>query len=109
MTDTTRKSILALMPNGNGEPTHKAMKRMEKELGGNPIAVFYPFGHGKGHIRLLQAADIYFQRKRSSYLQPHLPLTIPPFLLEPTPPCVNSELLILIPAPVIAVAALAQP
>ena len=45
----SRESVLALMPYQTltkiiGEPTHTAMKRLEKELAANLIAVACPWG-----------------------------------------------------------------
>ena len=64
-TEVTRESVLALMPNKtltviDGEPTHKAVKKLEKELGANLIAVACPFGHAKGHLGILQPDAIFF-------------------------------------------------
>ena len=34
----------------NGEPTHVAMKKLEKELAANLIAVQCPWDHGRGYL-----------------------------------------------------------
>ena len=74
-TEVTRESVLALMPNKtltviDGEPTHKAVKKLEKELGANLIAVACPFGHGKGHLGILQPDAIFFQRNGAHFVPP---------------------------------------
>eukprot|EP00804_Cyclotella_cryptica_P001474 CCRYP_003697-RA/>CCRYP_003697-RA protein AED:0.54 eAED:0.23 QI:0/0/0/0.5/1/1/2/0/223 len=56
------ESVQALMPHQslrkiNGEPTHVAMKKLEKEFTTNLIAVQCPWGHGQGYLgELLPAA-----------------------------------------------------
>ena len=56
-----RDKVQALMPHQTltkiqGEPTHKAIRKLEKELGANLIAVDCPWGHNKGHLGELQDA-----------------------------------------------------
>ena len=51
----TRESVQAFMPNQtlmriHGKPTHKAVCKLEKELGANLIAVDCPWGLNKGHL-----------------------------------------------------------
>jgi hypothetical protein len=61
MSDTvSAKSIWAQMPHGTltriiGEPTHKQLKILKKELAANLMAIPCPWGHGKGHLGLLQS------------------------------------------------------
>ena len=57
----SRETIQALMPNQTltkiqGEPTHTAVRKLEKELGANLIAVPCSWGIGKGHLGELQDA-----------------------------------------------------
>ena len=66
MVPITRESLLALMPHHiltkiDGKLTHKAIKRLEKELGSNLIAVPCPWGRNKGHLGILQDAAIFTQ------------------------------------------------
>jgi hypothetical protein len=42
-----------------GEPTHKQVKLVIQELTANLMAVSCPWGHGKGHLSLLQDPTIY--------------------------------------------------
>ena len=63
----TRESILALMPHNtlakiHGEPTNKSIKKLDKELGSNLIAVPCPWGCNKGHLGILQDATVFTQR-----------------------------------------------
>lgn len=74
--EVTRESVLALMPNKtltviDGEPTHKGVKKLEKEMGSNLIAVACPFGHGKGHLGILQPDAIFFQRNGAHFVPPN--------------------------------------
>jgi len=60
----TQESVQALMPNQtltkiHGEPMHKAVCKLEKELGANLIAVECPWGHGKGHLGELQMPPLF--------------------------------------------------
>ena len=66
MVPVTRESMLALMPHHtltkiDGEPTHIAIKKMEKELGSNLIAVPCLWGRNKGHFGILQDAAVFAQ------------------------------------------------
>ena len=66
MVTVTRESVLALMPHHtltkiNGEPTHSAVKKLEKELGSNLIAVPCPWGRRKGHLGILQDVAVFAQ------------------------------------------------
>ena len=60
MLDTvSAESIRAQMPHGTltritGEPTHKQLKILKKELAANLMAIPCPWGHSKGHLGLLQ-------------------------------------------------------
>jgi hypothetical protein len=48
-----------------GEPTHKLLSIVVKELAANLMAVPCPWGHGKGHLGLLQDPVLYLQRNLS--------------------------------------------
>jgi hypothetical protein len=67
MSDTvSAESIRAQMPHGTltriaGEPTHKQLKIFEKKLATNLMAIPCPWGHGKGHLGLLQDPVLYLQ------------------------------------------------
>ena len=63
----SRESIQALMPHQaltkiNGAPTHTAMKKLEKELAANLIAVHCPWGHGRGYLGELLPAALFQAR-----------------------------------------------
>jgi hypothetical protein len=45
-----------------GEPTHKQVKMVTRELTTNLMAVSCPWGHNKGHLGLLQDPAIYLAR-----------------------------------------------
>ena len=75
MVTVTCKLVLALMPHHtltkiNGEPTHSAVKKLEKELGSNLIAVPCPWGRGKGHLGILQDAAVFAQRNGGPFTPP---------------------------------------
>jgi hypothetical protein len=65
MSDTiSADSIKAQMPHTTltrvlGEPTHNQIKMVIRELTANLMAVSCPWGHSKGHLRLLQDPAIY--------------------------------------------------
>jgi hypothetical protein len=65
MSDTiSADSIWAQMPYAthtriNGEPTHKLLKIVEKELATNLMAIPCPWGHCKGHLGHLQDPVLY--------------------------------------------------
>jgi hypothetical protein len=66
MSDTVSvDSIRAQMPHNVvhtrvlGEPTHKQIKMVIRELSANLMAVSCPWGHSKGHLGLLQDTTIY--------------------------------------------------
>lgn len=74
----TRESVLALMPHNTlakiiGEPTHKSIKKLEKELGSNLIAVPCPWGRNKGHLGILQDAPVFTQRNGGPFTPPLQP------------------------------------
>ena len=68
MSDTvSADSIKAQMPHALltrvlGEPTHKQVKMVIRELTANLMAVSCPWGHNKGHLELLQDPAIYLAR-----------------------------------------------
>ena len=71
----TRESVQALMPNQtltkiHGEPTHKAVRKLEKELCANLIAVDCPWGLNKGHLGELQTAATFMARNGAAYIPP---------------------------------------
>ncbi len=73
MTDTvSAKSIRAQMPYGTltciaGKPTHKQLQILEMELASNLMAISCPWGHGIGHLSLLQDPGLYLQRKHNNH------------------------------------------
>ena len=71
----SREAVLALMPHQtltkiNGEPTHTAMKKLEKELAANLIAVESPWGLGRGYLGELLPTAIYAARYGAAYTPP---------------------------------------
>lgn len=71
----SRETVQALMPNQTltkvqGEPTHKAVRKLEKELGANLIAVPCTWGVGKGHLGELQDAATFLARNGAAYTPP---------------------------------------
>jgi hypothetical protein len=73
-------SIWAQMPHAtltriNGEPTHKLLKILEKELAANLTAIPCPWGHRKGHLGLLQDPVLYFQCNGATF---NIPAAAPP-------------------------------
>jgi hypothetical protein len=81
MSDTvSADSIWAQMPHAtlmriNGEPTHKLLKILEKELAANLMAIPCPWGHGKGHLGLLQEPVLYLQPNGAAFA---IPAAAPP-------------------------------
>jgi hypothetical protein len=77
MSDTvSAEFIRAQMPHGTltrimGEPTHKQLCILEKELAANLMAVPCPWGHGKGHLGLLQDPVLYLQRNDAAFIIPN--------------------------------------
>ena len=70
-----RETVQALMPNQTltkiqGEPTHTAVRKLEKELGANLIAVPCSWGIGKGHLGELQDAATFLARNGAPYTPP---------------------------------------
>jgi hypothetical protein len=67
MSDTvSAESIRAQMPHGSlsrimGEPIHKQLRILEKELAANLMAIPCPWGYGKGHLGLLQDPVLHLQ------------------------------------------------
>lgn len=67
MSDTVSvKSIWAQMLHGTfshimGEPAHKQLCILKKELAANHHAISCPWGHEKGHLGLLQDPVLYLQ------------------------------------------------
>jgi hypothetical protein len=53
-----------------GEPTHKQVKMVIRELTANLMAVSCPWGHNKGHLGLLQDPAIYLARNGAAYTIP---------------------------------------
>ncbi len=73
MSDTdSAESIRAQMPYGTltciaGKPTHKQLQILEKELAANLTAIPCPWGHGKGHLSLLQDPVLYLKCNGASF------------------------------------------
>ena len=53
-----------------GEPRHKQIKMVIRELTANLMAVSCPWGHGKGHLGLLQDPTIYTARNGEAFTIP---------------------------------------
>ena len=76
MSDTvSADSIKAQMPHTIltrvlGEPTHKQVKMVIRELTANLMAVSCPWGHNKGHLGLLQDPAIYLARNGAVFTIP---------------------------------------
>ena len=76
MSDTvSADSIKAQMPHTTltrvlGEPTHKQIKMVIRELTANLMAVSCPWGHNKGHLGLLQDPAIYMARNGAAFTIP---------------------------------------
>jgi hypothetical protein len=76
MSDTvSADSIKAQMPHTTltrvlGEPTHKQIKMVIRELTANLMAVSCPWGHNKGHLGLLQDPAIYLARNGAAFTIP---------------------------------------
>ena len=74
----TREAVLALMPHQTltkmtGEPTHAALKKLEKELAANLIAVNCPWGLGHGYLgELLPPLSTQLATVLPTHLQPLL-------------------------------------
>jgi hypothetical protein len=81
MLDTvSAKSVRAQMPYGTltritGEPTHKQLKILEKELAANLMAILCPWRQGKGHLGLLQDPVLYLQCNGAAFV---MPAAVPP-------------------------------
>ena len=76
MSDTvSADSIKAQMPHAIltrvlGEPIHKQVKIVIRELTANLMAVSCPWGHNKGHLGLLQDPAIYLAQNGDVYTIP---------------------------------------
>ena len=76
MSDTVSvDSIKAQMPHAIltrvlGEPTHKQVKMVIRELTANLMAISCPWGHNKGHLGLLQDPAIYLARNGAAFTTP---------------------------------------
>ena len=81
MSDTiSADSIRAQMPHTTltrvtGELMHKLLKLLEKELAANLMAIPCPWGHGKGHLGLLQDLVLYLQCNGAAF---DIPDAVPP-------------------------------
>ena len=53
-----------------GEPTHKQVKMVIRELTANLMAVSCPWGHNKGHLGLLQNPAIYLACNGAAFTIP---------------------------------------
>jgi hypothetical protein len=70
-----RDKVQALMPHQTltqiqGEPTHKAIRMLEKELAANLIAVPCPWGVNKGHLGELHNPATFLARNGAPYAPP---------------------------------------
>nr|ACA60896.1 gag protein [Thalassiosira pseudonana] len=78
-----RDKVQALMPHQTltkiqGEPTHKAIRKLEKELGANLIAVPCSWGVNKVHLGELHDPAIFLARNGAPYAPPEAaPLAYP--------------------------------
>jgi hypothetical protein len=63
------------MPHTTLTPTHKLLKILKKELAANLMAIPCPWGHGKGHLGLLQDPVLYLQRNGAAF---EIPDAVPP-------------------------------
>jgi hypothetical protein len=69
--DSIRDQMLhATLMRINGEPTHKLLKILEKELAANLMAIPCPWGHDKGHLGLLQDPVLYLQCNGTAFTIP---------------------------------------
>eukprot|EP00804_Cyclotella_cryptica_P009111 CCRYP_003186-RA/>CCRYP_003186-RA protein AED:0.81 eAED:0.81 QI:0/-1/0/1/-1/1/1/0/245 len=89
----SQESIQALMPHQsltkiNGTPTHTAMKRLEKELTANLIAVHCPWGHGRGYLGELLPAALFQARYGAAYAPP---VAAPPAYLAIPPGATTAQ------------------
>ena len=71
----SRELVQALMPNQTltkiqGELTHTAVRKLEKELGANLIAVPCTWGVNKGHLGELQDPATFLARNGTAYTPP---------------------------------------
>eukprot|EP00804_Cyclotella_cryptica_P023348 CCRYP_000481-RA/>CCRYP_000481-RA protein AED:0.56 eAED:0.26 QI:0/-1/0/1/-1/1/1/0/407 len=71
----SRELVQALMTHQsltkiNGEPTPIAMKKLEKELAANLIAIHCPWGHGHGYLGELLPAALFQARYGAVYMPP---------------------------------------
>jgi hypothetical protein len=77
MSDTvSAEYIRAQMPHETftpitGQPTHKQLCILKKELAANLMAIPCPWGHGKGHLSLLQDPVLYLQRNGAAFVIPN--------------------------------------
>ena len=55
-----------------GEPTHKQIKMVIRELLANLMALSCPWRHSKGHLGLLQDQAIYLTRNGEAFNIPHI-------------------------------------
>ncbi len=94
MLDTvSADSIRAHMPHVtltriNGEQTHILFKILEKELAANHMAIPCPWGHGKGHLSLLQDLVLYLQCNGAAFT---IPAAAPPDYLINAPAAVPAR------------------
>ena len=58
-----------------GEPTHKQLKLILRELTANLMAVSCPWGHNKGHLGLLQDPALYLAQNGAPF---DIPAAKPP-------------------------------
>ena len=77
--EVSPEDVLALMPHQaltriDGEPTHRALKKAEKELSSNLLAVDSPqvWGQGKGYLGIIQNAAIFVARNGAAFDPPNV-------------------------------------
>ncbi len=86
MSDTvSADSVKAQMPHPilthvNGEPTHKQVKILIRELTANLMAIACPWGHGKGRLGLLQDPASYLARNGAPFTIPAVKLSAYPIV-----------------------------
>lgn len=89
----TCESVLTLMPHHtltgvDGKPTHKIIKKLEKELGSNLIAALCPWGHNEGHLGILHDTAIFVHCNSSEFTPP---LQAPPIYPDIPPAATTAQ------------------
>jgi hypothetical protein len=76
----------------SGEPTHTAVKQLERELAANLIAVECPSGLGKGYLGKIQPVAIFTARNGGPYVPPAAAPPAYPTLPADTTTAIHEEL-----------------